>query len=145
MLNVYIGRANLPEGKDLIYDVEKFFGVTKLLDCDFVKSVLEKVEQGRYMSEYAFYDRFGYGMKSNCLSTGSKILICTFMYPEYVINATELGDNGISLLHECTNGSVLFTRSSIEFSSVPESGICLNGMVYKDLWELNYQISISEV
>lgn len=145
MLNVYIGRSNIPEGKDLIFDVEKFFGVTKLLDCDFVKKVLERIECGRYMSEYTFYDRFGDGMKSNCLSTGSKILICTYTYPEYVINATELGDNGISLLHECENGSVLFTRSSIEFSGIPENGICLNGKVCKNLWELNYQLSISEV
>ena len=143
MLNIYVGEENLPKDKELIIDIEKFFVSISLRDSDFVRNILKVIEQGKYVDTNVFSDRFERNLWKDCLSTGSKLAIAIYLYPEYVYMCDEIGDNVLPLILNCENVNLYFNRRDIEFNGVFKDSILVNGNEVESLDELNYRISIS--
>ena len=135
---------SLFESKDFIFDVEAFAGIIRLKDDKFTNKVLNELEKGSYQSEYSFVDRFGYGLRANSLSTGSKILLSAYYNPNYVINCTELGNNALDLLLLIPNCRIYTPRISLEFYGEMPYEVYLNNKKVEDIAELNYELSILE-
>lgn len=94
MLNIYIGKEQIPKDKILIYDIEDYFGTVRIKDDLNNREIIEKIELGHYIDEETFKDKFGRNLFADCLSTSSKILICQNQEPDkYIFNASELGVN----------------------------------------------------
>lgn len=104
MLNVFIG--NKPE--NLVWDVDAAFGSRPLVDDEFTRTVLERIEKATILRGNVFTDRFGAGLYTNCLSTTTKILLSIYYDHEHCFNAIEMGDNGYDLLMSLKEGSVWF-------------------------------------
>ena len=116
-LNIYIGRENIPKDKILVYDVEDYFGTVKVKDTLINREIIEIIEQGEYIDEETFKDKFGRFLFIDCLSTSSKILICQSQEPEkYIFNAMELGVNAQPLALK--NKGNLFWKQINEFPCI---------------------------
>ena len=139
MLNIYVDN-NYNDIPNFVFDVEAFFGFTKLKDDEFTRLVLKELEQGEYVSEYSFKDRFGEGLRSIHLSTGSKILLCVYYYPEYTFNGVELGANGYHLLTKCPTGSIYFQCPINDFYDEFINGCKVNNVICNNVNEVNYQL-----
>lgn len=66
----------------------------------FVKRVIWEIDQAQVLFEEALKDRFGHGMATEKLSSGSKTLICIYYYPQLQFNGSMMGDNCVPLLME---------------------------------------------
>jgi hypothetical protein len=128
MLNIYTNLDYIGE-KILIRDCEAFFNGHKMRDTDFVRKVIEKIEQGKYQDEETFADRFGRRMYCDCLSTTSKTLILAAQDDgSHVFMVDEIGSNGVDLLLECENASVYVENRLFEFGVDGE--VMVNNEVY---------------
>lgn len=139
MLNIYIGKENLPKDKKFIFDVDAFFNTCVLKDDVYTRKVLKQLERAEYIDSKTFKDRFGRGLYLNCLSTGAKILLSTAYYTDYIINGSELGYNGLELLLEIEKGNILLEDKAIQLPYVNKE-ICVDGIVCEDSNEVTYAI-----
>ena len=142
-VNIY---TRIPDSliNKVINDVEPITPYLYFSNDDYTNRVLSEIEKGSYVSRDIFTDRFGYNLKIDCLSTGSKILIAVKQLQDRIIDATELGNNCLDLLLHVGSGNILFKRSNIEFSEDIECNITLNGTPVSSVSELNYLISLEE-
>lgn len=130
MISIYLGEENLPTNKKFIYDPAPLINVKAVPDTLFVRRVLAEVELGDYYNEQLFTTRFGGQLFYRDLSSGSKLLLLLSLYPDYVLNCAEMGDNAlayISLLDECNVFFPIFGRDVRWLRDVP---VCLNGCLY---------------
>ena len=67
---------------------------------DFVKRVIKDIDKAEVLFEEALKDRWGHGMPTEHLSSGSKTLICIYYHPELRFNGSMMGDNCIPFLME---------------------------------------------
>lgn len=67
---------------------------------DFVKRVIRTIDKAEVLFEEALKDRFGHGMSTDKLSSGSKTLISIYYHPELQFNGSMMGDNCIPFLME---------------------------------------------
>lgn len=137
MVNIYIGKSNIPKDKKYINDADKFcFGGSLRVDDDFTKMILKEIEKGEILSEYLFKDRFGFGLYVHNLSTGTKAILAAKYFPEYVINLTEAGRNVLEFVSELGDANIYLNRVSVNLHKL-SNPICLNGVLYNNLDELN--------
>ena len=132
MLNLWFGKENLPKNLEFVFDIEAAFTGMKLQDTYFTRKVMEEIEEGRFLDQEIFQDRFGRGLYSGLLSTGSKILLYVERYPDKIVNASELGTNAVGLLLYLPEGNVYFPEYrevNLYCPEVQEMSISVNGIV----------------
>lgn len=131
MLNIYIGRKNVPDTLDVVYDIETFFVGVTLDESKYTQNVLKYIEKGKYCDSDTFEDRFGRRLNKSCLSSTSKMLLAVNRYSDLVINCSELGNNAISMLNQLSRGNILFVRPYSLIMDI-ESDVSINGIVCVD-------------
>ena len=141
MLNIYIGKENLPADKKFINDVEAVFLNVDMYGSIFQKNVIEVIDKGRYLDKSKYIDRFGNHLYLSDLSTGSKALLLTEAFPDMIINFDEVGLNAISLLSGIGEGNIFF--SSRSDSILYNKDVTLNGLGIT-VYELNSLIKGGE-
>ena len=113
MLNIYIGKENLPKDKALINDADAAIMLVTVIGTDFQRLVLERVEHGVYKDQRVFTDRFGNNLYYTDMSTGAKALMLVDALHDKVINCAECGENALSMLSHLTAGNVYLPNRTI--------------------------------
>lgn len=133
MLNIYIGKDNLPRDKIFVYDPESVTSMIDLNKNDRARDIIQYLELGKVIDSSKFYDRFGIGMYTDAISTTAKILLLIDQ-TDYIINANELGLNGIKILEDYTDGNVYFNHNGrgLYPNSYP---VRVNGSIVNDEYE----------
>lgn len=103
---------------DAIIDAEKAFSMSKLDGGEIDCKLIEKIEQGNYLSPTFFTDRFGAKISTLYMSTGCKAALAVYHRPDLVINCIEAGVNALSeLIKYCTDGSILVANLPFAFDT----------------------------
>ena len=101
MLNIYFGAFFAPD--DVIMDNRLYFQFHKKPEwftTDFAKRVISEIDKAEVLFEEALKDRFGHGISTMQLSTGTKSLLCLYNEHNRVFNGTMMGNNCIPFLME---------------------------------------------
>lgn len=119
-----IRRQELSPDLKVIEDVELGFLKFRLLDSELNRRAIATIEDGSYLDEESFVDRFGYKLYKRFLSTGCKAALCVINLSEYVINTIECGVNALSfIIDNCTEGTIIISDESV---SLPDNGSTIN-------------------
>lgn len=103
MLNVVFGRNNT--GGNFILDNRVLFKRYKKpewFEDDFIKSVLKGIDGAEVLFEEALKDRYGHGISTMMISTGSKTLCCIYynVAEGKYLNGSMMGKNCVPYLME---------------------------------------------
>lgn len=139
-ISIYVGKDNLPKDKEFIFDAESYFVLNRMIDCEFTREVLRKIEKGEFVDNETFKDRLGRGLFLECLSTSSKILILLNQNPDLVINCCELGLNAVDMIMQIKDCNVYFENDRIDFQSEKLYDVFVNGYRCEDIDEVNNRI-----
>lgn len=102
MLNFIIGRENINLDKvDMDSRVYfKEFKKPEWFSDPFAVRVIKEIDQAEVIFEEALKNRFGHGMSSMELSTGTKTLLLLRNRPGYIYYGSLMGDNCVPFLME---------------------------------------------
>ena len=100
MLYLYTTQENAPSSLRYVHNIETYFTKVAVPKVPYVTGVLSEIEGGSYIDEIWYRDRFGANLYLSALSTTSKILITAYSEQNILINAVELGLNGIAYLFD---------------------------------------------
>ena len=146
MLKVFFKEDNdLPSDLELITDIEPYWVFLDLGRFQSDAQILSFIENASIASKSFFFDRFGFRLPANFLSTGLKIaLMCSRLNPNQVLDTVECGFNAkVAIFNYCKNGSILITEpiDSIPVSKnyIP-SPIWHQGKIYEDLNQFNMEV-----
>lgn len=149
MLNIYVGEENLPKDKELIMDNEAYFAFVDTSDNSFIRRVLETVEQGSYLSEDSFIDRFGYKLPIDYISSGSQTLLNIYSHPDKLFYGGEIGMNALEVLMFLKDGNVYF---EIPFNGIPEpegedpyEKVSVNGIVCSGVYQIDEVLTYGKI
>lgn len=137
MLNIYIGRDNLPKDKQFIFDIEDVIYLVKITGTEFQRMVLRRVEHGDYYNNELFKDRFGGLLYYNEMSTGSKALFEVESLRDCVINCSECGENALRLLSNLRHGNVFLNDRNEALQWDIDCEVSCNGRVWSKISLLN--------
>lgn len=85
-LKIYFeGVDELPPDMPIERDVEALFMAVKLNSCEYGQTVLAEVEEGQYVDNLNFLDRFSCTLPRDCLSTGTKAALALYHMPGVMI------------------------------------------------------------
>lgn len=137
-LNVFIGKDKFPSDMKYAFNVDSYFVTVELVNDEFTNIVLNRLEQAEYVNGRVFKDRFGGGLYTQHLSTGSKVLLLTHYRPNLLVNGAELGINGWQFLTLLNNGNIYFRNTNVSFSYVYGLGqtgldMNINGIQCKEI------------
>lgn len=104
MLNIILDKNSITEDM-YIHDVDRYFPYVGIKDNKISRTIIEKLEGGKYLSENSYIDRYGFKINMLDLSTGSKTLILV-ANTNRVINGCEIGQNAFELLIQSIDGSI---------------------------------------
>lgn len=132
MLNIYIGKDNIPEDKEIVLDNEAYFALTEISGNEFTREVIQNIEGGTYFDNISYLDRFGVKLYINALSTGSKTLLNLYYHPDKIFYCQEMGLNARRMIFKLKEGSALFNKNfnqfdvddNLEFSVYVNNKIC---------------------
>lgn len=113
-LHIYFeGVDKLPDLK-VVRNVEMLFKSITLDGCDYDKQILSEIEQGQYVNDAEFIDRFGRTFVRDYLSTGTKAALILYHYPDSVLlSGVEIGRNALaSIVRWCKRGNLLLEDSN---------------------------------
>lgn len=101
MLNFIIGRENIDLGP-VHMDSPLYFRKARpeWLNDDFACRAIAEIDKAKVLNGFALENRFGYGMSSEQISTGTKTLLLIKNQPQYVYYASLMGDNCVPFLME---------------------------------------------
>ncbi len=101
MLNFIIGRENIDLGP-VRMDSPLYFRKARpdWLNDDFAKRAILAIDQAKVLNGFALENRFGYGMSSEQISTGTKTLLLIKNQPKFIYYASNMGDNCVPFLME---------------------------------------------
>ncbi len=107
-LNIYFdGLDSLPD-MPIKRDVEVLFMTVRLDGSEYDKAVLQCIEEGQYIDNGNFLDRFGCTLPRNFLSTGTKTALALYHLPDVIISGVELGSNALAeIIKHCNCGHLL--------------------------------------
>lgn len=108
MINVYIGKENLPVGGKIVSDVESRFDLIWFTGDDIEKSVVKEIEKGEYVDTNTWIDRFGYKREPSDISNGSKTVICATKDTSSIYLGEEMGVNALDLFFREGSGNIYF-------------------------------------
>ena len=128
MINIYIGKENLPKGVKVIYNPDTVLLAVPIIGTDFQRHIIKEVDKGEYVNSKYFKDRFGVNLYLTCLSTGSKAMLELEAFPDKIICCNEVGDNAFRYVTRLKDCNVYFSKRcrafDFESTDVPA---CLNG------------------
>lgn len=137
MINIYVGKENLPKDILLVDNPENAIYVIDLSGTKFQRLVLEKVEHGSYKDTTMFTDRFGGNLYYSDMSTGSKSLFLLEGLPDKAINCVECGENAIRMFGYLKTCNIYLPHWSGKFSWDVDAPLMFNGKYYKSVGWLN--------
>lgn len=107
-LNIYFeGKNTLPD-LPIERDVETLFMSVHLDGCEYDQAILREVEEGQYVDDLEFIDRFGRTLPRACLSTGTKGALAVYHRTDVMVWGREFGCDALTeLVKNCTRGTLL--------------------------------------
>ena len=130
MLNITFGRENhepFPFSSKSVYTRYK---KPEWFEDELVQKFLKDIDKVTVLKDEAFLDRFGRGISSEMISTGSKTL-CLCLFTNFTIFGSKMGDNCIPwLLEICKHKDVdmvLEHWMPLEDVNFEDNVICVNG------------------
>ena len=151
-LKIYVGDYNqeyVTEQENFIYDVDTEFIRLKLQGTELERKALKDIEQGQWLNETAFIDRFGFKLYIEYISTGCKIALTVMNRPEKIINAVEAGlEVRDFIIKYCKSGAIYLPSLDITVNSYNLDGTRfqdrieaeLEGKHFTSLGQLNLYI-----
>lgn len=138
-LSIYFdGVDTLPDMK-LLEDVNAWFYYISIDGCSYDKLILRDIEQGEYLSNSEFLDRFGRPLPRNFMSTGSKCALLVYHSDNALVNGAELWRNALKeLLEHCDRGNLLLPAKNFGISCDSKDtvvDIVCKGRHYTSLYE----------
>ena len=98
--------------------------------------LLSEIEQGSFLSDVAYTDRFGYKLHIDDMSEGCKAALCVEYCQDNVIDTIECGDNAIdTIIKIMKNGAIVLHDPVCLSVDTPVDVIC-NGYHFTDGYEL---------
>ncbi len=128
VLNIYIGKENLPKDKRLIFNPDNAIPLVIITGSQFQREVISIIEKGSYYDNKMFTDRFGGNLYYTSMSTGSKALFEVDFLTDYVINCVECGENALELLTHLDHGNVYLEYRDIDLPWDIDCPVCYNGI-----------------
>lgn len=111
MINVEI----FDKQNDKLINVDRVFPTFKLIGTELDKKIIADIEQGEYVSNTEYKDRFGRTLPIWYMSTGCKIALCVANLPDTLIDLIECGDNAlVAIFKYCNKGNVRLFDDSKE-------------------------------
>lgn len=138
MLEIYIGKENLPKDLHLIYDVDAAFYLVPFTGTDFQRKVISEIDKGTYRDERTFIDRFGCPLPADYLCSGTKSLLLLDSVKDSIVNFTECGENALVLLSNITDGKLYLESRTTMLPHVGEFPVMCNGEYWERISQLNY-------
>lgn len=135
-IKIYTGK-NKPTDIKFIFDVDSYCKGMRVKDNALNRKIISIIEQGSYISEDVFEDRFGRGLYVSCLSTSSKILILLNQKPDVLVNCSEIGLNALDLILECLDCMVYLDCSCLRFNSEIKCDVYVNDVLCSNIDEVN--------
>ena len=109
-LHVYTDKKDIPEGIEIIEDVNVEFLKAVIRGTDEENFLVKGIEQGALISGdgSAYIDRFGFKLRIDEMSSGCKAALCVVNYPYKVVNLKECGLNARDcIISHCKSGYAL--------------------------------------
>ena len=138
MLNFIMGRDNpLIDENDVNFDSDYYFSLRKepeWFETNFAKRVIKDIDQADVLFEEALKNRFGNGMSTEQLSSGTKTLLLIKHFPDEIWYAS-MGDNCYPFLieiakeYEGTITLLLENTPDIPEEAFSDIDIAVNGEV----------------
>lgn len=89
-------------------DIDTFFMRIKLDGSDYDRKMLLDIERGQYVDNMSFIDRFGFTLRRECLSAGTKGALAIYHSPDTLLYGVEIGRNALtSIVRWCKHGNLL--------------------------------------
>ena len=144
MLQIKLDINNQLGQLDCIADVEELFKKIKITGKPEERRAIELLEQGRYLDENGFIDRFGYKLRLSELSTGCKAILCVLNTPDQWIDTKECGLNAISVMISlCRDGKIIIHDLDSKLKTYglnKEICVAIDGRVFTDYDSFNEYI-----
>lgn len=103
MLNLIFQRNKAKDPSAVIADCRGFFDLKKKASWfqdPFIQKILELIDGATVIDGLVLKSRTGDVIPPDYLSTGAKVMICIYEFPDLVFNITQMGNNVIPLLIE---------------------------------------------
>lgn len=112
-LSIYFeGVDELPD-MPIERDVETLFMTVRLDGCDYDKTMLREIEEGQFVDNFNFIDRFGCTLARDCLSTGTKAALSLYHMPDVMIWGVEMSHDALAeIVKHCMQGTLLLPASN---------------------------------
>lgn len=146
MLNLFFkGEDNKrAKGLRLITDVEEEFMRIGIPNTNTAKKLIENIEQGKYLDDLNFIDRFGAKLKMSCLSTGCKAGIVVSERTDCLVDLRECGWNARDeIIRNCKYGNILLEDDGVTYTyggNADNIDVRLDNYHFTNLVSLNYYI-----
>jgi len=120
MFTVYTDIDAIPSTIEFVHDSEAYFVLCDFSKTLFNETILVELEDGTYLNNNYFIDRFGSKLSVDSLSTSSKILAnLGYFRDTKCFNISELGYNALGLISMLDNCIVYMSSSYAEaFSDI---------------------------
>lgn len=147
MLNIFITEfLDPPINLNLIEDVEE--GFTRIIggipSSSVNKNLISAIDEGEYLDNFFFIDRFGCKQSISNLSTGCKAALSVNNLKDSVISTIECGVNAVNaILHYCVDGNLLlpFDYKLIDTTNTPAAPIRVGDYQFSSLHRLNIYLT----
>ena len=112
MLKIFIDE--IPSKENIVIDLEKQFDSIEIKGNELDKELIKEIDQGEYIDNTTFVDRFGNRLYMSELSTGCKAALCVANSTDEIIDLKECGLNARdTIICACTNGAVIIHNEAI--------------------------------
>ncbi len=104
MLNFIIGRENI-DLEPVHMDSPLYFRKAKpeWLNDGFARRAINVIDKVKVLNGFALENKYGYGMSSEQINTGTKTLLLIKNQPQFIYYASNMGDNCVPFLMELVN------------------------------------------
>lgn len=149
MLNIYLTddftKNNLP--KPFIIDVDNEFELISIQGTPEQRALISEIDEGRYLDDQSFLDRFGVRLYLSYLSSGCKAGLLASCLPDKIVNGIECGHNARdSIIRTLHSGSIYLFYDGISIA-YPDPNVdfpidvCLNDKIhFTSLERLNFYL-----
>lgn len=137
MINLYIGKENLPKDRKFIFNVEPYFYNVPFTGTRVQREAIRLVERGQYLDGRHFVDRFGGRVSLSELCTGVKAIFELEGLPDFVVNCSECGDNALALISLIDNCHAFLDYWAVGLPWKQDSPIICNGKYWERISLLN--------
>lgn len=104
MLKLYTN-PDIKKNKNFIVDPNYLLFGYKIVDNEYNRNVIRKIDKGTYLDEHFFIDRVGQKLSLQYLSTSAKILLA-IPVADGIINGTPMGNKCGKLFLQNTEGNI---------------------------------------